>query len=200
MSCSSSFVRSRASVCGPRDRDTSLHQHSWRVLLTLLVGLSVVLGSLGCAKSYADRSDTEVVVTEQPVAYSHAVHIAEGLECKRCHAGALENKRAGLPPLATCVSCHRRTIPDHPEVQKLLTAWENQTPIQWIKVNILPKKSMVQFHHAAHARADVGCEQCHGDVASMAIAEPVIDVARMGWCVQCHRDNGASDDCLACHY
>ena len=22
----------------------------------------------------------------------------------------------------------------------------------------------------------------------------------MGWCVMCHRDNGASQDCLTCHY
>ncbi len=136
----------------------------------------------------------------QPIAYSHKTHIEAGLECKRCHAGAFENKRAGLPPLATCISCHRRTIPDHPEVKKLLDAWATETPLQWVKVNVLPEKAMVQFHHAAHTRAEVGCEQCHGDVASMTIAEPVVDVARMGWCVECHRDNGASDDCLACHY
>ena len=136
----------------------------------------------------------------QPVAYNHQVHIEAGLQCERCHAGAFEGKRAGLPPLSTCVSCHRRVIPDHPEVEKLLEAWRTETPILWTRVNVLAKEAMVQFHHGAHTRADVGCEQCHGDVAVMASAEPVLDVADMGWCVSCHRARGAEDDCLACHY
>lgn len=147
----------------------------------------------GCGKGWAE-------VPEQPVAYSHAAHVEAGLECSRCHAGAEANKRAGLPPLATCISCHRREIPDHPEVQKLLAAWESRTPILWEKVNVLPDQAAVQFHHGAHARAGVECSTCHGDVASMTVAEPFVDVARMGWCVQCHRDAGATDDCLACHY
>lgn len=156
-----------------------------------LVMIAVLLG--GCGRSWAE-------VPEQPVAYSHAVHVEAGLECARCHAGAEENKRAGLPPLATCVSCHRREIPDHPEVQKLLAAWEARTPILWEKVNVIPADAAVQFHHGAHARAGVECSTCHGDLTKMTVAEPYVDVARMGWCVQCHRDSGATDDCLACHY
>ena len=161
------------------------------VSLMGMVGLAVLLS--GCGRGWAE-------VPEQPVAYSHVAHVEAGLECSRCHAGAETNKRAGLPPLATCISCHRREIPDHPEVQKLLAAWETRTPILWEKVNVISDQAAVQFHHGAHARAGVECSTCHGDVASMTVAEPFVDVARMGWCVQCHRDSGASDDCLACHY
>lgn len=186
--------------CGPGDaqrRGAARRKLSPVALLrcaVLLCGvflMAVVLAS--CGRSWAE-------VPQQPVAYSHATHVEAGLECSRCHGGAEANKRAGLPPLATCVSCHRRQIPDHPEVKKLLAAWESRTPILWEKVNVIPTDAAVQFHHGAHARAGIECSTCHGDVASMAVAEPVVDVARMGWCVQCHRDSGASDDCLACHY
>ncbi len=160
----------------------------------LLWVLTVATSLLGCE----GRSEAEVPA--QPVAYSHQVHIESGLECQRCHAGAIDSRRAGLPPLATCVSCHRRVIPDHPEVKKLLDAWAAETPILWTKVNVLPVKAMVQFHHGAHTLAGVECAECHGDLASMTVAEPVVDVARMGWCLDCHRQRGASDDCMTCHY
>ena len=81
-----------------------------------------------------------------------------------------------------------------------MAAWEDQQPLLWRRINRLPESSMVHFHHAAHARAEVGCETCHGDLASMTVAEPTRNVADMGWCIECHRQRGASDDCLTCHY
>ena len=136
---------------------------------------------------------------QQPIAYDHQVHTEAGLECVRCHRGAEEGVHAGMPSVQACAGCHRRAIPDHPEVRKLMLANENREPILWAKVNVIPDAAMVHFNHRAHARAGVECLTCHGDVASMSVAEPVRNVADMGWCVQCHRDNEASDDCLACH-
>ena len=149
--------------------------------------------AVGCAPP------TRLPTPPQPIAYDHAVHVADGMQCVRCHAGAAEGVHAGLPALRLCASCHRRVIPEHPEVQKILAAWEEQEPIRWRKVNVLPTRAMVQFNHRAHARAGVECGVCHGDVATMTVAEPVINVANMGWCVECHRERGASDDCLTCH-
>ncbi|MYC09683.1 MAG: cytochrome c3 family protein [Holophagales bacterium] len=136
---------------------------------------------------------------EQPIAYDHQVHIEAGLECVRCHRGAEEGVHAGMPSVQSCAGCHRREIPDHPEVQKAMLANENREPILWAKVNVIPDSAMVHFNHRAHARAGIECLTCHGDVASMTVAEPVRNVADMGWCVECHRENEASDDCLACH-
>lgn len=163
-----------------------------RFLLTVALGASSV-GLGGCSPQVPETP-------EQPIAYSHAAHIEAGLECERCHRGAFEQRHAGLPPLATCVSCHRRTIPEHPEVVKVLAAYAEREPIPWRKVNVIPESSMVQFNHGAHARAEVGCGECHGDVASMTVAQAVLNVADMGWCLECHRERGASDDCLSCHY
>jgi len=136
---------------------------------------------------------------EQPIAWNHQVHVEAGLECTRCHRGAEAGVHAGMPSVQSCAGCHRREIPDHPEVQKAMLANESREPILWTKVNVIPDRAMVHFNHRAHARAGVECSVCHGDVASMTVAEPVRNVADMGWCIECHRENEASDDCLACH-
>lgn len=138
---------------------------------------------------------------EQPIAFSHAAHVADGeLVCSRCHPGAESEKHAGLTPLRTCASCHRRTIPDHPEVQKLLAYWERQEPVLWQRVNFFPDSAMVHFNHGAHYRAGVECQECHGDHREMTVANPPINVANMGWCLECHRAREASLDCFTCHY
>jgi hypothetical protein len=139
-------------------------------------------------------------IPPQPVEFVHEVHIEQELQCTRCHRGAERFSRAGLPPVAICAQCHRHAIPEHPEVVKVMTAFEEERPIVWRKINVLPEQAMVHFRHAPHARAGVECQECHGDVASMALAEPVRQVADMSWCVDCHQERGASTDCLACHY
>lgn len=42
------------------------------------------------------------------------------------------------------------------------------------------------------------CATCHGDVMFMSKIRQVRTLS-MGWCVSCHRENGASIDCLTCH-
>ena len=157
-----------------------------------LVGLAVVVLS-GCRPATPPTP-------EQPIAFSHASHAEAEISCSRCHRGAEEAKQADLPALRLCAQCHRRQSPEHPEIAKVLAAYQDKTPIPWVKVNHIPETSMVQFNHRAHARAEVGCEECHGDVASMDVAESVRNVADMGWCLDCHREREASDDCLTCHY
>ncbi len=164
-----------------------------RVYLLLLL-CSVLLLASACSRSAVGEE------VPQPIAFSHKAHADEGLECERCHRGAEREADAGLVALATCASCHRRVIPDHPEVAKVLAAYAADEPIAWRKVHHLPEKSMVHFHHGIHTKAGVECRACHGDVAEMTVAEAVVDVAKMGWCIDCHREEEASVDCLACHF
>ncbi|MGD2045906.1 MAG: cytochrome c3 family protein [Gemmatimonadota bacterium] len=162
-----------------------------------LMGLGVaVLGLVlaGCGPSPEP-------VPEQPIAYNHQVHVeGEELECTRCHLGAETQNEAGLPPMAVCAGCHRRQATDHPEVVKFMEQYQEGEPIVWRRVNHLPDKAMVHFKHKPHARAGVGCENCHGDVGSMTVARQVVNTANMGWCVDCHREQEASIDCLTCHH
>lgn len=89
---------------------------------------------------------------------------------------------------------------DHPEIQKLMAHWTDQDPIRWRRVNVIPSSAMVQFNHGAHARAGVECQYCHGDVATMTVAKPFVQVGDMGWCLSCHQEHQATVDCVACHY
>lgn len=162
--------------------------------LLALLGLVATVGMLvGCAENPPPPPP-------QPIAYSHKAHIDAELECDRCHRGAERAAQAGLPEMRACLSCHRRVIPDHPEIVKFRELAETGEPLLWRKVNVMPKDAMVHFHHGAHTLAGVTCETCHGDVGQMALAQRVINTADMGWCVDCHREEEASIDCLTCHH
>ena len=138
----------------------------------------------------------------QPIAFNHSVHIENEIECTRCHEGVATQAQAGLPAMAECASCHRRQATDHPAVQAFMEQYANGNgePMVWRKVHVLPTSAMVHFKHSPHIRAGVECSTCHGDVAQMTVAQQVVDVANMGWCLDCHREQGASIDCLTCHH
>ena len=71
------------------------------------------------------------------------------------------------------------------EISKVITAYENMKPIEWIKVHNLPDH--VFFSHAQHVSAGgITCQECHGKVEGMDIIKQVNDLS-MGWCINCHR-------------
>ena len=52
------------------------------------------------------------------------------------------------------------------EISKVISAYENMKPIEWIKVHNLPDH--VFFSHAQHVSAGgVACQECHGKVEEM---------------------------------
>jgi hypothetical protein len=161
------------------------------VTIGIACGLVLAVGvwRAAAAKTYAPA---------QPIAFSHAVHAGDArLSCEMCHSSARRSPFAGIAPVERCMGCHRVVATEHPEVVKVRRFWERGTPIPWTKVYVLPR--FVHFDHEAHLRADVGCSTCHGRVDRMDRVARVNDLT-MGWCVDCHRARGASDDCLVCHY
>ncbi len=134
---------------------------------------------------------------EQPIGFSHPIHVGElGLDCTDCHQTVEVSRHPGFPPLEFCMDCHEDAATDRPEVQKLIRHWEEQEPVEWVEVYELPWH--VYFTHKRHIKADVDCAECHGDVS---VQMPIRQVRalRMGWCVNCHRERGASTDCWTCH-
>ncbi len=133
----------------------------------------------------------------QPISFSHRVHAGDKrISCLFCHEGSLDTPRAGVPPLQTCMLCHERVIITHPEIVKLRRHWEAKQPVEWVRVNDVP--DFVFFNHSLHLRKGVDCGRCHGDVAAMDRVDMPWALT-MGFCVQCHRDNNISHDCLICH-
>ena len=123
---------------------------------------------------------------EQPVPYSHALHVGElGLDCRYCHNTVEEAAFAAVHPVDTCMNCHTAI---HKESAKLLPvreAYTGETPLEWVKVHDVP--DYVYFNHSAHVTRGVGCESCHGRIDMM---EEVYQAKAltMGWCLDCHRN------------
>jgi hypothetical protein len=126
----------------------------------------------------------------QPVKFSHAVHAGQNkTDCIYCHSFAKTSKTAGFPPENVCMNCHfmvrSGTRSGVTEIAKVLNAYENMKPIEWIKVHNLPDH--VFFSHAQHVSVGgVACKECHGKVEEMDVIKQVSDLS-MGWCINCHR-------------
>jgi hypothetical protein len=149
----------------------------------IFITYTLVINSLeiGRSKDYSPM---------QPVKFSHAVHAGQnGTDCIYCHSSAPYSKTAGIPSVNVCMNCHlmvrKGTRSGTFEIAKLISLYENQKPIEWIKVHNLPDH--VFFSHAQHVSAGkVDCGECHGDVKKMDVIKQVSDLS-MGWCIDCHR-------------
>jgi hypothetical protein len=143
--------------------------------------LAVNAISLGRSKDYSPS---------QPIKFSHAVHAGQnGTDCIYCHSSAPFSKTAGIPPLNVCMNCHlivrNGTRSGVFEISKIISSYENQKPVEWIKVYNLPDH--VFFSHAQHVSAGgINCQECHGDVKKINEIRQVPDLS-MGWCINCHR-------------
>jgi hypothetical protein len=134
----------------------------------------------------------------QPIAFSHRQHAGEyDISCFYCHRYANVSRAAGVPDMELCVSCHRFISREKPAVETLISYWERREPVPWLRVHDLP--DFVYFPHKTHVRAGIYCDSCHGNVAAMDRIERVQRLS-MRWCLDCHRKESVSIDCLQCHY
>jgi len=128
---------------------------------------------------------------DQPIKFSHAIHAGDNkTDCRYCHHSADISKSAGIPAANVCMNCHLVVRSGQNsgnfEIAKLVDAWENNTPIEWIRVYSLPDHAW--FSHAQHTNAGgIECQTCHGKVEEMHIIKQYPDMS-MGWCINCHRD------------
>src|SRR5580765_7298717 len=73
---------------------------------------------------------------QQPIAYSHKLHAGTlGINCLYCHYGAEKSPIANLPPVSTCMGCHKIAVADRPEIQKLAGYYSRGEPVPWVEVN-----------------------------------------------------------------
>jgi hypothetical protein len=135
----------------------------------------------------------------QPIAYTHKVHLAKGLQCTFCHAGVDQGPDARIPSVSLCMTCHQVIATDKPEIKKLAAYKARGEEVPWQRVYGFEPSAHVKFNHAPHIRAGVDCATCHGDLHAMTVAVRAVDHT-MGFCVQCHKQNNASIDCVTCHF
>lgn len=133
---------------------------------------------------------------QQPIAYSHKKHIALGLKCKECHTNPEPGETMTFPVTSKCMACHQTIKKDSPEIQKLAGFHNSKQPVPWVRVYQIPNN--VLWTHRTHLDAGAKCEQCHGQVAQRDVLFKEVTM-NMGACMNCHRENKASNDCATCH-
>ncbi len=152
-----------------------------------------------------------------------------GIQCLYCHTAADKSQHATIPAVSTCMGCHNFVSNRNPdpkksedenallieaskaEIQKLRDFYNRGESIPWLRIHNLPEH--VQFKHMRHVQAGVDCQTCHGPIETMNRVYMTEDTKlrpssaylpaaklEMGWCMDCHLERGASDDCGACHY
>lgn len=164
------------------------------------------LSTLAFVQSQGEEAtpSPQTAATVQPIAFPHNTHAGDfQIDCQYCHFSAERSVDAGIPSVATCMGCHTviqgRNKPE--EVQKLREYWQRGDPIPWVR--IYKVADHVKFPHMRHVAADAGdfeCQECHGTVEEIDVIQAVEQPLKMGWCVDCHRQNDASVDCTVCHY
>ena len=136
---------------------------------------------------------------EQPIPFPHKTHIEKKAVCTDCHESVEKGPIAGIPSVKTCMICHSQIATDKPLIKQVTGYSEKGIEIPWQRVYGFTREAHVRFNHAPHIRASVDCKTCHGDLAAMTVAERTVDHS-MGFCVNCHKQKNASNDCLTCHY
>lgn len=154
------------------------------VFLVAALGFKAVINGLygiGIQQGYAPK---------QPIAFSHKIHAGQyEIDCKYCHTGVMKGKNATIPSVNICMNCHNQirsgATTGEGEIAKIVAAWDNQKPIEWVRIHNLP--DLAYFNHAQHV--NVGgqeCQTCHGPIETMDVVRQH-SLLTMGWCVDCHR-------------
>ena len=117
------------------------------VFLVSALGFKAVINglySVGVQQGYAPK---------QPIAFSHKIHAGQyEIDCKYCHTGVMKGKSATIPSVNICMNCHNQirqgTITGEGEIAKIVAAWDNKKPIEWVRIHNLP--DLAYFNHAQH--------------------------------------------------
>ncbi len=154
------------------------------VAVLFFITKTLVEGAINIGRSQGYAPD-------QPIKFSHVVHAGQNqTDCQYCHYSASYSKSAAIPDANVCMNCHlvvrNGSNSGTFEIAKLINAYENETPIEWVRVYNNPDH--VFFSHAQHVEiGNVECQECHGAVEEMHRIEQIPDLS-MGWCIKCHRE------------
>ena len=188
---------------------TALMKRLWLVAgagaIAVLLGIPLIGGRQAPDEAEVVQA-VDPLEQSQPIQFPHDTHAGQFLiDCQYCHYSAERSVDAGIPPVETCMGCHReglidgRNMPE--EIVKVREYYDSGTPIPWRR--IYKVSDHVHFPHMRHVAAGVTCQTCHGQVQEMGVLEEVAPEAadlKMGWCISCHLERGASRDCTVCHY
>ena len=164
---------------------------------------------------------------QQPIDFSHKLHVGEVGECEGCHYFREDGSFSGIPKLENCLECHEEQIGEHLEEEKLVKEYvEPGKEIPWLIYSRQPQ--CVFFSHAAHVKmAEMECATCHGPIGDSDHVRPyqynrltlysrdiwgwnIAGLAKNGWDYLKQADDSGGtkiehparmkmDDCAKCH-
>jgi hypothetical protein len=159
---------------------------AFRVVLALAVllpGAALSLGMIWVRSPLRTGKDEPVT---QPVQFDHRHHVADlAIDCRYCHQTVETAASAGVPPAATCMSCHAQVWNKSELLEPVRESDFTELPIRWNRVHQLP--DFVYFNHSIHVAKGVGCESCHGRVDEMSEVSQAATLT-MKFCLDCHRN------------
>jgi Cytochrome c7 and related cytochrome c/Class III cytochrome C family len=147
----------------------------------ILIVVSYALYKIGEAPYYTEVNTPQ----QQPVPFSHKHHAAElGIDCRYCHTSVEDSSFAGLPPTATCMTCHSQIWVNSSMLEPVRASYQNDVSLAWTRVNALPE--FAYFDHSIHVNKGIGCTTCHGPIGEMPLTWRA-NTLYMAWCLDCHR-------------
>lgn len=176
----------------PEAFDKPLPLYKNRRFIGFLIIIGTIFVGYRAADSAIDMGRSQGYAPDQPIKYSHKLHAGEmKIDCKYCHVGVEKGKQAGIPTVNICMNCHKavdQTVngTGKEEIAKIKAAYENNTPVKWVRIHNLPDH--VYFSHAQHVKAgQIACQTCHGQIQEMEVVAQNQPLS-MGWCINCHRE------------
>jgi mono/diheme cytochrome c family protein len=167
---------------------------------TFLIIIGILVAFFFIAKGAINIGRSQNYAPEQPIKFSHALHVGQNkIECQFCHYGAEKGRHAVIPSTTVCMNCHKY-VQQGPkfgksEIAKIYKAsgWDAEKaafvnkpqPIKWVKIHNLPDH--VYFNHSQHVKVGgIACQTCHGKVEEYEVMKQFAPLS-MGWCINCHR-------------
>jgi len=100
---------------------------------------------------------------ERALAFDHARHVEEGLECADCHAGAADSDAPGMPRQEQCMLCHQDLDQEKPPEKQVASLFAG-AEFKALHAARLPSESI--FSHRRHVAAGAACTECHRGIES----------------------------------
>jgi len=134
---------------------------------------------------------------EQPIPFSHRLHVSNGLKCAECHPAPDPGDFAEIVGTEKCMACHIAIKTGSPLIQKLARFHKEDGEVPWEPVYLVA--DYVFFNHRVHTeKAGAKCQDCHGPVEERDVLGKERDIS-MAACMSCHRAKGGSLECNYCH-
>src|ERR1035438_4339646 len=100
-----------------------------RVRLPITLFIALISFTITYFASRAER-DGIGYTPDQPINFSHKLHAGDmRIDCQYCHTGVEKSRIAMVPPLETCMNCHRITRKDRPDIIKLTKYYNEGTAL-----------------------------------------------------------------------